>query len=257
LKQPNGSSHQENSLLPEGRSQTSLGNFFFYYNVKMSQFRRVLPDLFGRCASVLVACCTFVSAAYADPNHATQATYEHMEFPELGVRKSDLDLNFKKKPPIQNLILPQQDHTQKKKPEAMKPYSAFQTLGSLFFVLVLFGCAAFWMRKGNKRSNLLLGKETWQVLGRGNLGPKHDVQLVRLGNRILLLGHSPNTIQTLVEITDPSEVQAMLESCHTKQTQSGIGFPRKLLGAFMGHSQHTFDQINPANHPAFAEPPDA
>ena len=224
----------------------------------MFRFQPVISFTFVRFIGVLIALFSMnASRADANPNQATQTTYEHIEFPQPGVRHSDLQLRFKKNSPDHNLSLSRDNQINKQTNAAEKPYSALQTIGSLFFVLILFGCVAYWLRRGDKGSNPLLSEETWQVLGRGNLGTKHDVQLVRLGNRILLLGHSPNTIQTLVEITDPDEVHAMLKCCHARQPQSSIGFIRKLFASFAGKSDHTFDRINPGTHPAYVEPRDA
>ena len=224
----------------------------------MFRFQPISPYLFVPFTGLIIALCIVnASRADADPNRTTQATYEQIEFPQAGVRDSDLQLQIKKNPRSRNLTLSRDDQATKQQHEALKPYSVLQTLGSLFFVLTLFGCVAYWIRRGNKESNPQLSEETWQVLGRGNLAAKHDVQLVRLGNRILLLGHSPNTIQTLVEITDPEEVHAMLKCCHAKRPQSSIGFIRKLFAAFAGKSERTFDRINPGTHPGYVEPRDA
>ena len=204
-----------------------------------------------------MACClVVVTNADADPNRATPATYEQIELPLSETREQDLQLQLKKNSTAQNIALFPIDRAEEDQVAAFEPYSPLQTLGSLFFVLTLFGCVAYWLRRGNKGSNPLLSEDAWEILGRGNLGAKHDVQLVRLGSRILLLGHSPNTIQTLVEITDPEEVQAMLQRCRAERPQLRGGFSRKLLAAFSGKTEDPIARIDPGNHPAYAEPRD-
>ena len=178
-----------------------------------------------------MACClVVVTNADADPNRATPATYEQIELPLSETREQDLQLQLKKNSTAQNIALFPIDRAEEDQVAAFEPYSPLQTLGSLFFVLTLFGCVAYWLRRGNKGSNPLLSEDAWEILGRGNLGAKHDVQLVRLGSRILLLGHSPNTIQTLVEITDPEEVQAMLQRCRRATTITRRFFPKTTRG---------------------------
>ena len=205
-----------------------------------------------------MACClVVVTNADADPNRATSATYEQIELPLSETREQDLQLQLKKNSIAQNITLSRIDRAEEDPVAAIEPYSPLQTLGSLFFVLTLFGCAAYWLRRGSKGNNPLLSGDAWEILGRGSLGAKHDVQLVRVGSRILLLGHSPNTIQTLVEITDPEEVQSMLQRCRSEQQHVRGGFSRKIFAAFSGKTEDPIARIDSGTHPAYSEPRDA
>ncbi|MEC8338696.1 MAG: flagellar biosynthetic protein FliO [Planctomycetota bacterium] len=207
--------------------------------------------------AVLILCCLIVATtADADPNRATPATYEQIDLPLSATREQDLQLQLKKKSPTQNITLSQIKRIEED-PIAIEPYSPLQTLGSLFFVLTLFGCVAYWLRRGSRGSNPLLSEDAWEILGRGNLGAKHDVQLVRLGSRILLIGHSPNTIQTLVEITDPREVQSMLQRCRPEQPHARVSLSRKIFAALSGKTDDPIARIESGTHPAYVEPRDA
>jgi flagellar biogenesis protein FliO len=196
----------------------------------------------------------------AEPEHAIKATYEQRNLIQPKPDQPEIHLKLKKRIPIdrdQGLSTHFDHGTEKEIGSPKESYSAINTLGSLLFVLTLFGCIAYWMRRGGTRNNQTLSSESWEILGRGNLGAKHNVQLVRLGNRVLLLGYSPNTIQTLVEITDPAEVELMVNSCQTKRSQFNGGLSKKIITALTGRSDHTFDQIEHNANPAYVEPKDA
>jgi flagellar biogenesis protein FliO len=227
----------------------------------MTETKILLQLKFVALIGTSVLLCTLVTTGTAaDPERATKATYEQPEFPQPDSKRSKMEIKLKKNNSLdKNLVKPSQSQRGEKEigSPSEPPYSAIQTLGSLLFVLTLFGGVAYWMKRGGARSNQLLSNEAWEILGRGNLGAKHDVQLVRLGNRLLLVGYSPNTIQTLVEITDPEEVQSMLTSCHTKRPQFRTGFPKKLFAALSGKSELAFDRIEQNTSPAYVEPKDA
>jgi flagellar biogenesis protein FliO len=52
-----------------------------------------------------------------------------------------------------------------------------------------------------------------EVLGRTPLVRGQHLQLVRCGQRLLLLGVSANSAQTLAEVSDPQEVESLLSAC--------------------------------------------
>ena len=226
-------------------------------NDTMCQNGLVSQYLFILWNAVLMLCCIIVATnADADPNRATPATYEQIELPLSATREQDLQLQLKKNAPTQNITLSRINRAEDDS-TVVEPYSPLQTMGSLFFVLTLFGCVAYWLRRGSRGSNPLLSEDAWEILGRGNLGTKHDVQLVRLGSRILLLGHSPNTIQTLVEITDPGEVQSMLQLCRSAQPHAQGNLSRKMFAVLSGKTADPIAQIESGTHPAYVEPRDA
>jgi flagellar biogenesis protein FliO len=59
----------------------------------------------------------------------------------------------------------------------------------------------------------LLSAEVFEVLGRAAVNPRFSVQLVRCGNRLLLLAVTPEGVNTLTEITDAHEVAHVLALC--------------------------------------------
>jgi flagellar protein FliO/FliZ len=71
-----------------------------------------------------------------------------------------------------------------------------------------------WVTKRNApKSMLALPGEVVEVLGRAPLNAKQQMQLVRLGNRLLLLAMSPDSAETLAEISDPAEVDRLTAIC--------------------------------------------
>ncbi len=61
-----------------------------------------------------------------------------------------------------------------------------------------------------------LPREVVEVLGNAPFGPKKNLQLVRLGSKLLLLLHSPDGTTTIGEINDRSEVEYLSGVCTGK-----------------------------------------
>ena len=83
----------------------------------------------------------------------------------------------------------------------------------LFFIVV-------WMsRKGKPKQFSGIPGDVVQVLGRAPLNQKQQLQLVRLGEKIILLAASSTSIETISEIDDPDEVDAITEVCLSNNRQ--------------------------------------
>ena len=90
-------------------------------------------------------------------------------------------------------------------------------LGSLALVLGLYFAFVWVMRKINPGGNRGLPTEVIEVLGQLPFGPRRDLQLVRLGSKLLLLMNSPEGTQPIGEITDPDEVDHLASLCQGKK----------------------------------------
>ncbi|MFK7768913.1 MAG: FliO/MopB family protein [Mariniblastus sp.] len=90
-------------------------------------------------------------------------------------------------------------------------------LGSLALVLGLYFAFVWVMRKINPGANRGLPSEVIEVLGQLPFGPRRDLQLVRLGSKLLLLMNSPDGTQPIGEITDPDEVEHLASLCLGKK----------------------------------------
>ncbi|MFO0817283.1 MAG: flagellar biosynthetic protein FliO [Pirellulales bacterium] len=82
-------------------------------------------------------------------------------------------------------------------------------------------CAMVWLaRRGLPTARGRLPEEALECLGRASLGPKLEVHLLRIGGKLLLVGSSANSHQTLTEITAPEEVERIVAACATERGAS-------------------------------------
>ena len=100
---------------------------------------------------------------------------------------------------------------------------------SLGLVLTLF-CAVVWlMRKSGGKSNRALPGEIVEVLGVTAITPKQQMQLVRLGNKILLLSITQQGVQPIGEVTEPEEVARICAVCQSNRPNSMSNTFRQVL----------------------------
>ena len=69
------------------------------------------------------------------------------------------------------------------------------------------------MRKFNFTGSRKIPAEVIEVIGSAPFGPRKDLQLVRLGSKLLLLMNSPEGTHPVGEITDPEEVDYLISLC--------------------------------------------
>ena len=95
-----------------------------------------------------------------------------------------------------------------------------KVFGSL--ALVVGGYLAFvlLMRKFNFTGNHGIPSEVIEVIGNAPFGPRKNLQLVRLGSKLLLLMNSPEGTHPVGEITDPQEVEYLISLCNGKGTKA-------------------------------------
>lgn len=109
--------------------------------------------------------------------------------------------------------------------EPGKRPNTFQSLitvgGSLAAVLGLFLLMVWAVRRTSPRGLATLPREAFEVLGRAPLANRQQAQLLRCGNKLLLVavGAAGAGADTLTEITDPAEVERLADLC--RQTRSG------------------------------------
>ena len=84
-----------------------------------------------------------------------------------------------------------------------------------------------------------LPQEVVEVLGQTPFGAKKNLQLVRLGSKLLLLINSPEGTQSIGEITDPHEVEYLIGVCGGKRPSRNNIASRKPAGSI--------PNTNPAN----------
>lgn len=87
------------------------------------------------------------------------------------------------------------------------------TIGAGGVVIGLVISFVWLLRCCTPKSARPLPREVVEVLGRASLGGKQTTQLVRVGPKLVLLAATPDGLETLTEITDPSEVARILAAC--------------------------------------------
>jgi flagellar biogenesis protein FliO len=100
---------------------------------------------------------------------------------------------------------------------------------SLATVLGLFVAMVWCTRRINGGMASPLPKEALEVLGRAPLAGRQQMQLVRVGRKLVLLAVSPTGAETLTEISDPAEVEHLLGLCHRGQSASATAAFREAL----------------------------
>ena len=110
--------------------------------------------------------------------------------------------------------------------------------GSLGIVLGAFFLLVILLRKVSPKGNLPLPKEAFECLGRYFLTQKHQLQVLRLGNRIVLVSVMPDGISTLAEITDPDETVAFLRLCRRLDNNSTTEIFRRTVASMSEEESH-------------------
>ncbi|MGH7128248.1 MAG: FliO/MopB family protein, partial [Planctomycetaceae bacterium] len=93
--------------------------------------------------------------------------------------------------------------------------SLWTTFASLAAIIVVLVVAAKLWKKHGPGMNGVLPAEAVEVLGRTPLDPRQCLHVVRCGSRILVLGSSPGGLQSLLEVSDPAEVENLTRLCRT------------------------------------------
>ncbi len=102
-------------------------------------------------------------------------------------------------------------------------------LSSLAIVLGLFFLVVWLWRRAMPKSSGSLPTEVLEVLGRSPLANRHHLQLIRLGQRLLLVSVTSDNAQTLTEVTDVDEVNQLVGQCREHQPGSISSTFRQVL----------------------------
>jgi flagellar protein FliO/FliZ len=74
------------------------------------------------------------------------------------------------------------------------------------------------MRRGGAKSSGVLPAEAFAILGRAPLVGQSYAQLIRVGNKLVLVAMTPSGLQPLTEVTDPVEVGRLIGLCSSSQS---------------------------------------
>ena len=96
--------------------------------------------------------------------------------------------------------------------------------GSLSIVIGGYLGLVWLLRKINPAGNQSIPTEVLEVVGNAPLDNRQNLQLVRLGSKLLLMIHGPDGTQPIGEVTDPAEVEHLVALCNgrTRTANSAI-----------------------------------
>lgn len=86
-----------------------------------------------------------------------------------------------------------------------------RTLGALAVVAVLIFAARWFLRRWSAAGPAGLAGPM-EVLARASVAPRQQLLLVRLGQRLVLIGAGGGAMSTLAEVTDPAEVNELMQA---------------------------------------------
>lgn len=116
------------------------------------------------------------------------------------------------------------------RPAPTTPTAAVTTVaGSLAVVLGLFVILVWLSRRFAPAGSAALPKEVVELLGRTSLGGPHQMQLVRIGGKLLLVALSPHGARTLTEIVSAADVERLCELCRRQKPDSATASFRNLV----------------------------
>lgn len=135
--------------------------------------------------------------------------------------------------PAPQSVLPLKPHARDSRPETGRKIGGLPSLvtvgGSLAAVLGVFFLLVWVMRRAAPPGPAALPGEAFEVLGRAPLAHRQQVHLLRCGSKLLLVSLTPSGAETLTEITDPSEVERLAESCRRAKTHGGTAVFRRVF----------------------------
>jgi flagellar biogenesis protein FliO len=128
----------------------------------------------------------------------------------------------------------------------------FSAMGSLTIVLGLFLAVMWFVRRTGPKSMLTLPGEVFEVLGRSPLAARQQAQLVRCGNKLLLLCVTAGGTETLTEISDAAEVERLTGLCQQTRPNSATASFRNLFSQFGSDTSSATPRSPSANRMSLA-----
>jgi flagellar protein FliO/FliZ len=115
-------------------------------------------------------------------------------------------------------------------PGGLDQFKGLASAGAgLAIVIALFLLFSWTMRRGGPKPSGMLPESAFAVLGRAPLTSQSFAQLLRVGNKLVLVAMSADGAQPLAEVTDPLEVDRIAGLCMSgKPTGSSAEFQQVL-----------------------------
>jgi len=111
-------------------------------------------------------------------------------------------------------------------PKDASPSDSYGAWGRLLLAMaIVVGLivALGWLVKRLGGGKGLGGAGALKLVARANLSPKHQMFLVRMGSRLVLIGAGPQGLATLSEITDAEEAAQLLQTTGLKEQKTEGG----------------------------------
>jgi len=89
----------------------------------------------------------------------------------------------------------------------------YAILTALAIVVGVFLLFVWLLRRGGAKTASVLPADVVSVLGRVPLASRQFAELLRVGNKLVLVSLTPTSAETLTEVTDPVEVDRLLGLC--------------------------------------------
>jgi flagellar biogenesis protein FliO len=121
---------------------------------------------------------------------------------------------------------------------------------ALLLVIALLCLAVLLFKRVTKGVPLFLDQRVGRVVGRIYLNPKAILYLVKIADRVLVIGANPTTISLIAEITDPEMVRAM-ERTHPEPGTARSSFAshfRQFHARFSGVQQAAEEEAKLEEH---------
>ena len=106
----------------------------------------------------------------------------------------------------------------------------FKTIGILFLIIILILLLVFLLKKYVFRSSLRGKESDWiQILGQVQIQPKKFLTLVKVLDRVILVGMTDSSMVSLAEFEDLEKIEPLLETITRKPAAFNEG---NFLGLF-------------------------
>lgn len=173
-----------------------------------------------------------------DPENHQEALHANVQNPlkkDTTKNVSPTDETIASTKPEQVTVLPARSVTKRLTGVASKEPSTDSTsvpwyrtgLGALFIVMCVMG-GLYWAVRRWVPSVRVSDNRVIRVVARTAITPKHHTALLRMGQRLVLVGISGDKMNTLCEITNPQEVAELIARVDTTQSSHATGFENLL-----------------------------
>lgn len=105
-------------------------------------------------------------------------------------------------------------------PFGLPLHTTYLILSALAIVVGLFLIFAWLLRRGKTKSVLVLPTDVVSNLGRVPLSTRQFAELLRVGNKLVLVSFTPAGAETITEVTDPVEVDRIIGICQQNSPHS-------------------------------------